>query len=159
MKTSRSIIGLILSFMAFLAYADSFEQYAVPVFSGPPAKPKFQSLPGSNVYRTRISDGIKQGANFAGHYAVVTFGCGTGCRASFLVDVKSGNIFDFPLGGEEYYMLSMDYRPDSKLIKASWTDWTDGDFNHPICVHEELVLEGTAFRLSRESKTKGGCGN
>ena len=156
MKISRAIIGLILTFMAFLAYADSFEQHAVSVYSGPPAKPKFQSLPGSKEYKTRISDGIKQGASFAGHYTIVTFGCGTGCSASFLVDVKSGNIFDFPLGGEEYNMLSMDYRLDSKLIKANWTD---GDFDNPICVRQELVLQGTAFKLFHKSKTNGACDN
>lgn len=154
MKISAAIIGVIFTFVVLLAYADSFEQYVVPLYGGPSAKPDLQSLPGSREYRTRIRDGIKQGVNFAGHYAIVTFGCGTSCSSSFLVDVKSGKIFDFPLGGEEYPMLSLDYRSDSKLIKASW--WTIGDEN-PICVRQELVLKGTAFKFLRKVKTAGDC--
>ena len=154
MKTSTTIIGVIFTFVVLLAYADSFEQYVVSVYGGPSAKPNFQSLPGSINFRTTIRDGIKQGANFAGHYAIVTFGCGTGCSSSFLVDVKSGEIFDFPLGGEEYDMLSLDYRPDSKLIKASWTE---GGFDNPICIRQELVLKGTAFKLLHKTKTTRAC--
>lgn len=122
--------------------ATSFEQYAVPVYRGSPAKPNFQSNPGSVRFKTRIRDGIGEGVNFAGHYAIIAFGCGTDCSYGFFVDVKSGRIFDLPLGGEKNYGLSMDYRPNSKLMRARWIDvmgdidrgddnWSD----HPMCVH------------------------
>jgi hypothetical protein len=136
--------------------ADAFGRYAVSVYRGPSATPDFYSLPGSRRFRTRIRDGIRQGVNFAGHYAIVTFGCGTDCSSSFLVDVKSGQIFTFPLGGEGNYNLSLDYHADSALIKASWIAGND-PLDNPICVHQELVLRGTAFTSLRQTETKGKC--
>jgi len=159
MKISTAIsssFGVIFTFVVLLAYADSFEQYAVSVYSGPSAKPDFQSLPSSRMFRTMIRDGIKEGVNFAGHYVFVTFGCGTDCSSSFLVDVKSGKIFDFPLGGEENYGLSLDYRRDSKLIKASWIEGDD-PVGNPICVRKELVLKGATFKPLHQTKSKEKC--
>lgn len=66
------------------AAARSFEQYAVPVYRGTTAKPNFKSKPGSIRFKTMIRDGFKEGVNFAGHYAIIVFGCGTGCSYGFL---------------------------------------------------------------------------
>lgn len=148
--------------------ADSFEQYEVTVYYGSPAKPNFQSKRGSLKFRTQIREGISQGVNFAGHYAIVVFGCGTNCSFGFLVDIKSGRIFDLPLGGEKNYGLLLDYRPNSKLLKARWIDAMGdiehGDDNwndHPMCVHQEFVLNGSAFKLLHQTKyrtkTVGAC--
>ena len=137
----------------------SFEQYAVPLYRGSSAKPNFQSKPGSVRFKTRILDGIREGVNFAGHYAIIAFGCGTSCSFGFLVDVKSGRIFDLPLGGEENYGLSLAYRPNSRLMRARWIDalgdidrgddnWSD----HPMCVRQEFVLNGNAFKLLNQTK-------
>jgi hypothetical protein len=137
----------------------SFEQYAVSVYRGVAAKPNFQSNPGSVRFKTRIRDGIKEGVNFAGHYAIIAFGCGTDCAYGFVVDVKSGTILDLPLGGEKNYSLSLDYHPDSKLMKARWIDamgdMDRGDDNwndHPMCVQQEFLLNGTAFKLLHQTK-------
>jgi hypothetical protein len=164
MKIKIAVIGMIFTVVVPLTYADSFEQYVVPVYSGPSAKPDFQSLPGSRDYRTRIRNGIKQGVNFAGHYAIVMFGCGMGCQMGFLADVRSGKIFGLPFGGEEQEYLLTDFRPYSKLIKVGWTEegYFDKDMNfvrydRPICVSQELVLKGTAFQVLRTAKTAGDC--
>ena len=154
MKKSTAIIGVIFALISLSTSADSFEQHTTPIYSGPSAKPNFQSLPGSINYRTMIRNRMKQGVNFSGHYAIVTFGCGTGCKFTYLTDVKSGGIYDFPLSGEEYNKLWLDYRPDSKLIKASWAE---GDFEEPICVRQELVLKGVSFKLLNKTKTEGEC--
>ncbi|HEY6802932.1 MAG TPA: hypothetical protein VI306_05065 [Pyrinomonadaceae bacterium] len=135
----------------------SFEQYAVPVYRGPIAKPNFRSKPGSIRLRTVIRNGLKEGVNFAGHYAIVGAGCGTGCSFAYLVDVKSGRIFDFPLGGEKNYSLETDYRPDSSLLKARWIGNTLDDDNwsdHPMCVRQEFVLTGIAFKSLHQTKTR-----
>jgi hypothetical protein len=140
----------------------SFEQYAVPVYRGRIAKPNFRSKPGSINLRTRIREGLKDGVNFAGHYAIVGAGCGTGCSFAYLVDVKSGRIFDFPLGGEKNYSLEIDHRPDSKLLKARWIDALgdvergDDDWHdRPMCVRQEFVLNENTFRLLSQTKTRG----
>src|SRR5438105_4871596 len=88
----------------------TFKQYAVPLYRGQHAKPNFKSDPGSIQYRTRIREGIAGQVNFAGQYAIVIFGCGTDCIGGFLVDVRTGSISDLPLGGEDNYRLTLDFR-------------------------------------------------
>ena len=136
----------------------SFEEYSVPVYRGSIAKPNFRSKPGSIRLRTRVREGMKEGVNFAGHYAIVGAGCGTGCSFAYLVDVKSGRIFDFPLGGEENYSLETDYRPNSRLLKARWIDAlgdADGNWqDHPMCVRAEFVLNGSSFKLLNQTKRR-----
>jgi hypothetical protein len=132
-----------------------FEQYSVPVYRGPAAGPNFKSLKGSLFYKTRIREGFKNGVNFAGHYALVIFGCGTGCRGGYLIDIRSGRIFDFPLGGEENYELTLDYRPNSRLLKTSWEAVADKEPYTATCVHQEFLLTGNVFKLLSQSKTPG----
>jgi hypothetical protein len=62
---------------------------------------------------------MRSGVNFAGHYAILNWGCGTQCIAYVIADVATGRVFDFPLGGENAE-LSLDTRPTSRLIAASW---------------------------------------
>ena len=52
------------------------------------------------MLRTRIRDGAKAGPNFAGYLALVEIGCGAGRRVVRVVDVRTGRVLDFPLGGE-----------------------------------------------------------
>jgi hypothetical protein len=132
-----------------------FGQYSVPVYRGPAAGPNFKSLSGSLNYRTRIREGVKDGVNFAGHYALVLFGCGTFCIGGYLIDIRSGRISDFPLGGEENYALSLDYRPNSRLLKARWEADMDKEPYKPSCVHQEYLLTGTVFKLLRQTKIPG----
>src|SRR4051812_13228581 len=67
-----------------------FEQYAVPLYRGQHAKPNCKSDPWSIQYRTRIREGVAGPVTFAGHYAIVAFGCGALCIGGFVVDVRTG---------------------------------------------------------------------
>lgn len=151
MKISAAAIGAILFIAIQPAHSESFENHQVAIFRGPFAKPDFRSLPRSEMYKTRILDGAKQGVNFAGHYAIVRIGCGTGCTFSYLINLKSGNISDFPFSGEVYSMLGFEHRPSSNLIKVSWSEFLDRDYDKPICVRQELVLEKSELRLLEKS--------
>jgi len=51
-------------------------------------------------------------ADFAGHYVVVTWGCGTSCQAVALVDVDGGKVTFAPFSTS----LGAEYRPDSTLF-------------------------------------------
>jgi len=88
--------------------------------------------------RTRIRDGAKAGPNFAGHLTLVEIGCGAGCRVVPVVDIRTGRVLDFPLGGEENLSLVLRYRPDSRLIVAYWV-------NEGVCRREDLVWTGSGF--------------
>src|SRR5690606_4059803 len=53
---------------------------------------KFDSFPDARMYRTTITEQVKKGPDLAGHYKVVTWGCGTECQGYAIVDVITGNI-------------------------------------------------------------------
>lgn len=101
---------------------DPFNQFPVAaIYRGPAAMPDFDGRDRQfRDFRTRIRDGISQGINFAGRYAVIQFGCGTECSFVLVADVSTGQVYDFPHGGEHDPMLSLDYRPSSNLISATW---------------------------------------
>ena len=71
-------------------------------------------------YRTRINNAVSNGMNFAGHYSFVTIGCGTECRFGFVVDLRTGEVFDFPYGGEEQYQMDLRFSQSSRLLKVRW---------------------------------------
>ncbi len=48
-------------------------------------------------YRTRLREGYSADtANFAGHYTFVYYGCGCPCQGSFVIDRKTGMVYDSP---------------------------------------------------------------
>lgn len=62
------------------------------VFTGEPAEVDFSSMPEAYLYRTTIRDQAKEGPNFAGHYTVATWGCGTECEGYAIVDAITGRV-------------------------------------------------------------------
>lgn len=113
--------------MAFLAaggqvLADQadFKAYAVPVqnvvLQG--------SLSGANdQIRQRLAwvKAKKQKPNFAGHYVLDSFGCGTGCMATAIVDLRTGVVYRAPFHEPTYGERS--YRADSRLVEFSKYDY------------------------------------
>jgi hypothetical protein len=65
------------------------------VFRGRAAKVDLRS-PDNREYRTRLREAASQPANFAGHYVLTTWGCGTGCVLGAAVDLKSGKVVFLP---------------------------------------------------------------
>lgn len=77
------------------------------------------------MFRTKITEGAQEGPNFAGHYTITTWGCGTGCVQFAIINAKTGDVFMPPFyiaGGmnvqqeklQEEYPLQ--FKPDSKLL-------------------------------------------
>jgi hypothetical protein len=52
--------------------------------------------PDNREYRTRLKEAAGLPANFAGHYVLTTWGCGTGCKRGAAVDLKSGKVIFLP---------------------------------------------------------------
>lgn len=90
-----------------------FEDYPVDtVFEGEPAPVDFGSWPEAYTFRTRIRDAVAQGPNAAGRYTVASWGCGTLCQASAVIDAVTGEIAEF--GMVTHYGL--EHRLDSRLV-------------------------------------------
>jgi hypothetical protein len=71
-----------------------FQQFSVSrIYRGTPAAVNLNSNPDARRFRTALRDGAKKGPNFAGHYTVVTFGCGTSCQSLAIVDARTGAVY------------------------------------------------------------------
>jgi len=73
-------------------------------------------------YRTRITDAMLEGPNFARHYSLITIGCGTSCKFGYVGDHRTGKLFYFPFGGEEHYDMQLDFSSTSDQVILSFQD-------------------------------------
>ena len=81
------------------------------MYNGELRAPNFESNPKYKKFITRITNECKEGVNFAGHYTMVSWGCGSPCQRSAVVDRKTGEIFD---GLETTY--GIEFKKDSRLV-------------------------------------------
>jgi hypothetical protein len=51
------------------------------------------------MFRTRLTEAGGQPPNFAGHYRITYWGCGSNCAASAVIDLQSGDVYPPSLGG------------------------------------------------------------
>jgi hypothetical protein len=59
-------------------------------------------------YRTVLRDGVQAGANFAGHYAVIGWGCGSSCSTFAVVNLKTGRVIT-PVGVSAVSGVHLDF--------------------------------------------------
>jgi len=71
-----------------------FERFPAPVVSiAKPAAPNLASHPEARQFKTVLREGAKDGSNFAGHFTIIGWGCGTACLDFGIVDAKDGHVF------------------------------------------------------------------
>jgi hypothetical protein len=113
------------------------------VYQGPIRLPDFAGRDQKyKMFPTRIREGMQSGPDFAGHYALVQIGCGTGCRFAYVGDVATGQVYNFPYGGEDYQEMNLDYSAKSNRIRVTWIA---GDGDDARCKSHTLVWNGTSF--------------
>ena len=91
------LIAIVLSMTTSAAGAKepNFGDFPVAVYVGKVANPILDT-PEKRQFRTRISKAAANGPNFAGHFALAAWGCGTSCLFSAVIDVKTGVVAFFP---------------------------------------------------------------
>ncbi|HEU0013483.1 MAG TPA: hypothetical protein VFQ45_07350 [Longimicrobium sp.] len=90
-----------------------FEQYpARDTFTGTPAPVKLESAR-AREFRTMLRQGAAKGPNFAGHYTVVEWGCGSPCHAYAIVDARTGRVAYM---ADEPAALGVGHRLDSEML-------------------------------------------
>lgn len=127
------------------ASAPAFEDYPVKeVFNRAPHTPVLVT-PEQRKYRTRIRDGVEKGwgvvidgdwdkrqgtpgPNFAGHYIVIVWGCGSPCLMMAVCNAATGAVYNPPLSARGLALpllvlpdsvgenASIAYRQDSRLM-------------------------------------------
>lgn len=56
-----------------------------------------KALAGQWRIKESIEGTVGKKADFAGHFVVATYGCGTGCQATVFVDVNDGKLYKAPM--------------------------------------------------------------
>jgi hypothetical protein len=95
-----------------------FEQYRVAVkFRGKPAPP-LHNTTNSLTFRTKIREAAAHGPNFADHYTLAIWGCGTSCALFSIIDAVDGSVYDFPFGVQwtDEVNSGITFHRDSKAI-------------------------------------------
>jgi hypothetical protein len=135
--------------------APTFEQYRVPVFSGTSASVRLGSHPQAQTFRTVLREAARKGPNFAGHFTVATWGCGTNCIVVAIIDARNGRVF-FPFNREavstpremDAAVPTFRYRADSRLFIVAGGVPSHGEFGVA-----RLLWNGSKFEeLSFEAK-------
>ncbi len=100
--------------------AFQFEDFPVhEIYHGRPASPVFPKHFG---FYTKVREAARKGPNFAGHYTIAEWGCGSGCQSFVVVDAISGTLYysapfeDLDLPSVSYG--GVEYRLDSSLFIA-----------------------------------------
>lgn len=130
-----------------------FEDYPVSkIYTGKPAAPVITKE--SRAFRTMISRGARSDVQFAGHYTLPGWGCGTGCSGFVIVDSFSGKIYEIPFAVDELPFDWIDaheddanrieFHPNSRLLKVNACP------NEDNCgLYDFVMVEGKGLRLIR----------
>ena len=101
------------------AFKSQFDKYKVDkVYKGQLASPNFSTDPEARYYITSIKEGCKEkGVDFAGHYTIVQWGCGTICSKMAIVDRISGQIIysQIPFDATDGHSGD-NYKIDSRML-------------------------------------------
>src|SRR5215207_3473173 len=130
-----------------------FEDYpASEVYKGPVADVRLDSRR-ARMFRTRLREDSRTGPNFAGRYAVVVWGCGTGCAQMGVVDSKTGRVYFPPVeymdipDVEDAEVRSQWFRLDSRMLRITRSSY---DAAGGYTAYYYLFDRGR-FRLLRKS--------
>jgi hypothetical protein len=93
-----------------------FEDHRVTrTFSGKPASVNLRSNPKARLFRTMLKLSAEKGPNFAEHYTVGTWGCGSDCRMVAVIDAVNGRVYFAPFE----VSTGATFRIDSNLFIAN----------------------------------------
>ena len=155
-------------FLAFssIGFAQSstptFTQYAAKVEKIKNVKVNLKSHKNAKSYRTNLRNAAKEGVNFAGHYILTTWGCGTNCSQSAIIDARNGKVF-FPtqLEGAGFGFCDLPddtepivYKANSRLLVLSGFKGGDLSLEKAPCGIYYLEWTGTNFKRVKFEEKK-----
>jgi hypothetical protein len=140
----------------------TFTQYAARVEKNGNVRVNLKSHKNANMFRTNLRNAAKEGVNFAGHYILTTWGCGTNCSQSAIIDARNGRVF-FPdeLEGSVFGFCELAdnvepivYKANSRLLVLSGFKGGDFDKKDGRCGIYYLEWTGTNFKQVRFAEKK-----
>jgi hypothetical protein len=104
--------------------APRFAAYHEAVYKGRAVAVKIDSKDSRN-YKTVLREAVRDnGVNFAGHYTLATWFCGTNCNQMAVVDVKTGQTYFTPglmsvvMGIPNQSLDMTEFKANSRLLKV-----------------------------------------
>ena len=96
--TSVSVVSIAAQTLKYDAKnPPRFEDFPVTeIWKQPSAALKLTNK-SERMFRTQLTNAAKESADFAGHFAMAGWGCGSVCSAAALIDLKTGDVFQPPL--------------------------------------------------------------
>jgi hypothetical protein len=94
-----------------------FREFPISVYKGKLAAPNFKTDMRAYLFRTQIRDQCKKkGVNFAGHYTIVEWGCGSDCQTIAIADRLNGKIYYSHIFKINSLFYGLQYRPNSQMM-------------------------------------------
>ena len=119
-----------------------FEQYRVAQhYAGPMARPLLATRQ-DKEFQTQLRRGAQGEPNFAGHYRMVTFGCGASCVMGAIINAQNGKVLWLPFTvccGSDASARPVDFRPDSALIVINGMRNEKGDGTHYYVLKQDRL--------------------
>lgn len=113
-----------------------------------PAILDLSSHQSAEMFRTTLMQGVTKGPNFAGHYALVSWGCGNECQGTLVVELKTGQVYSVR-GGLRPLQSSrgLDFRLGSRLLIV---DPPCSDHYNPCVSHGSSELPVRYYLMENE---------
>ena len=129
--------------------APSFARYRVSDTTGPARlAPPILDTRNKRLYRTMIREGAARGPNFAGHFTVVAWGCGSPCIEVAIVDARTGQVYMDTVGRYAYPPL---FRRDSRLLVSDPSGFMTDSLGHPEFSRVQYMeWTGRALRVVKD---------
>ena len=108
-----------------LSALPQFQDFPVSVISTKQSAQPILATPRAREYRTQLNQAGSGTANFAGHYILAQWGCGTACVAGAVIDALTGQVTFFPFVNVCCWQnmhqqgAPIDFRVNSRLIVFS----------------------------------------
>jgi len=107
-----------------------FESFRVSdPFTGALSRLQLASNPAARRYKAVLTEAAANGPNFAGHYTVAYWGCGSPCGRFAIINARTGKVFMADVASDVTPIV----RRDSRLLVIDATDWGRADtIGHPM---------------------------
>lgn len=94
----------------------NFSDFPAALYKGKLAIPDFKTDPKAKLFRTQIRDQCKSnGVNFAGHYTIAEWGCGSDCQQIAIIDRLTGRIY-YSILQNIGLSFGVTYKSDSRML-------------------------------------------
>lgn len=159
MFSLRVIVILLLIHGVNLARTPRFKDYRVPTWHGKNVKLWLRSY-NERRFLTQLTTAAKEPPDFAGHYKIAGWGCGSVCASGALIDLKTGAIRPLPFAGhgrgDEYWIFTggpidgkyIESQRDSRLLIIRQVE--SGITTTWVTVSNYFVWDGKRFKKIKQ---------